>query len=179
MTEHHLQVAIELSRAGLRAGEPMRLTVKGKSMLPLLRDGDGVWVEEVPQDSLRRGDLVVVELNQELIVHRLVSIDQTSWSTKGDHVIHLDPVQNPGQLVGRVVTVDLPDKRLDVNREPWRIINRWLGGISYLEAQVCGWFETRSSSSKEPEQTPWVKYGRWALFVFTRTPFELVKYAWR
>jgi signal peptidase I len=53
-------------------GREISLTVKGRSMEPLLREGDVVAVCLVRPDQLKRGDMIAFRQNGCVIVHRLL-----------------------------------------------------------------------------------------------------------
>ena len=63
----------------LRAGHSLRFQAQGRSMLPTIQDGDVLQVAPVQPQQLRRGDIVLVDLQQggagKLRAHRLVSKD--------------------------------------------------------------------------------------------------------
>lgn len=85
-------------------GGRFRLLISGRSMEPVLRDGDDVEAERVLPDELRLGDLVVVDLPEVgLVVHRLLWRSRRGLRTWGDGSRRMDPPVAPGRLVGRVV----------------------------------------------------------------------------
>jgi signal peptidase I len=179
MAENHIQVALELSRSGLEAGKRLRLRVVGESMLPLLREGDAVWVEQPRQELLQPGDLLVIELNGELIVHRLIAIKPAILLTKGDHVPSSDSWQEPERMIGSVVAIDMPGKRRTLEHRAWRWLGRFLAGVSLFEAQACNWLGKLEKPRPGGQPAWWVKLAQRLVLFCTRVPFELVKYAWR
>lgn len=179
MTDNHLPVALDLTISSLMEGRQLSLRVSGESMMPLLRDGDRVWVERQQAELLYPGDLVVIKVDHELITHRLVASRRGYWITKGDHAVHMDPMQEPGNILGCVLAVDMPGKRLDLNRKSWKIVNRWLAGISYMEARASQWLERQANLRPGTETPKWLKFAFRLIRLFTRLPVELVKYAWR
>lgn len=82
---------------------PMRLRVRGRSMLPTLRPGDEVVIHPVPAEALVRGDWVVVRGAQGAFLHRYLGQRHGYILTKGDGHRGFDPVWPPDAVLGRVV----------------------------------------------------------------------------
>lgn len=59
------------------------LEVDGVSMEPVLHQGDGVFVWQVPYDTLQVGDMVVFYQDGELLTHAIVEINNGELITKG------------------------------------------------------------------------------------------------
>lgn len=59
------------------------IQVTGASMEPVLHDGDAVLVRQVPFDELRTGDIIVFCRNDELVVHEIIELGESSAITKG------------------------------------------------------------------------------------------------
>jgi len=66
------------------------LPFKGLSMLPLLKDQDEVIVNFSKKD-VEVGDIVLIRLDKELVVHRLIQIGQRNI-LKGDRSLHFDEI---------------------------------------------------------------------------------------
>ncbi|MEM0061234.1 MAG: signal peptidase I [Fervidicoccaceae archaeon] len=89
--------------------------VKGNSMLPLLREGDIVFLHHVPPQDIAVGEVVVYQsIYGGYIIHRVVSIIQTPtgifYVTKGDNNPSDDSslgqfVDGPGIPYDRIVGV--------------------------------------------------------------------------
>ena len=133
---HYRQIALELARAGLSDGERVRLNVAGNSMAPLLHGGDAVWAEPVLPASLRRGDIIVVRREQELVTHRLVAVGDGKWYTKGDNARHLDPPMTADAILGRVVAIERRGRRIELRGRRWAIVSRLLGFASWWQARL-------------------------------------------
>ncbi|MEM1639222.1 MAG: signal peptidase I [Desulfurococcaceae archaeon] len=70
--------------------EPIVAVVKGKSMLPLLREGDIVFITRVKPSEINIGDVVVYKTPMgTLIIHRVIGIvvenNKYYYVTKGDN----------------------------------------------------------------------------------------------
>ena len=82
---------------------PMRLRVRGRSMLPTLRPGDEVIVQPATAEALAPGDWVVVRGAQGAFLHRYLGWRNGRVVTKGDGHRALDPSWSPEAVLGRVV----------------------------------------------------------------------------
>ena len=93
----------------LRAGGTFSFTISTSSMLPALRPGDRVVVRAARADQVRTGDIVIREMADSWIAHRVidsfVSSNGTHLVTKGDNALTSDPMWEPGQLTGAIVAV--------------------------------------------------------------------------
>lgn len=117
------------------SGPLLRLRVRGRSMAPLLRPGDTVWMEPAAPSSLKRGDLVVVQRAGEWVTHRLVARSGNRWHTKGDNLRYPDPPVTGQAILGRVVAIERNGLRIELQGHRWRMINRALGWIGWLETR--------------------------------------------
>lgn len=82
---------------------PLRLRVRGRSMLPTLHPGDEVLVHPVTAEALVPGDWVVVRGAQGVFLHRYLGQRRGRILTKGDGHLGFDPPWPPDAVVGRVV----------------------------------------------------------------------------
>lgn len=61
------------------------IKASGDSMLPLIRgDRDIVLIKSIKFDELSIGDIVLFKYNNELVVHRVISIDDKIITLRGD-----------------------------------------------------------------------------------------------
>lgn len=101
----------------LQEGLPCRVPIRGRSMEPLIRDGEVVTVSPDLSSPLRPGEIVVVQAESgELLCHRLVTVGggrQGTWvQTWGDAAL-LPDLPLPGSAVlGRVVAVGPLDREI-------------------------------------------------------------------
>ncbi len=113
----------------LAAEEPVRLTVRGDCMRPLLVDGQAVTVAGARR--YRPGDVVAwtAASGGGLVVHRVIGYrwrgGRPCLQTRADASGTLDPPVDPERVIGRVVDPPLPARRL---RNLWRFARLWLGG---------------------------------------------------
>lgn len=92
-----LEVASEVAREG---GE-MWIVTTGKSMLPTIAPGDRVLLSSAK--SIRKGHIVLAELNGQPLLHRVVSATRGMIVTRGDSCDANDPVIPRASVVARAV----------------------------------------------------------------------------
>lgn len=86
--------------ANLRTGREMTITVTGVSMEPTMREGDSVTVRRA--DTYDVGDVLVFLYKGELLVHRLLKIENGKYFCKGDNAFRLEdmPIES---IAGKVM----------------------------------------------------------------------------
>lgn len=120
---------------------------RGSCMLPLLRDGDEVWVRSIPWEDAREGDLVVFArfggaegpAAPSLVVHRLVRKGGTDSSRIGPdaRLRWADPMR-PGDFSGRVVAVRRGSTLVPLQTPRGRLCDR----ASFLYGKYfLGWWQ--------------------------------------
>jgi len=68
-----------------------------------LAEGDGVRIEAVSDDALRRGDVVAYRSANQVVVHRIVGRRNGEWITQGDGNWRRDAAPlDPEEFIGRV-----------------------------------------------------------------------------
>ena len=90
----------------IRQGRSVLIFASGYSMFPFLRKGDLLTVEPVPMETIKRGDVVVFEMEQKWIAHRVVknrnSAEGVEFLLRGDTCIDFDPMVNRENYMGVV-----------------------------------------------------------------------------
>jgi len=92
--------------AVLADGHVVRFEAEGDSMYPLIRSGDMLIVEPAEVRELRRGDVVLAQLERGLTAHRVVRIDGETIVMRGDNCDLDDPPFTPAHLLGRVRSIE-------------------------------------------------------------------------
>jgi signal peptidase I len=123
------------------------LPVEGRSMLPLLREGDRVLIAH--SRSIRVGDIVVLQSMDELVTHRVLEIRNTNSGervllTKGDHVSSMDPPVPETKILGRVVAIRRGPKRMCLDTPAQFSIGHAIAALMRLQAELY-----RSASDKK------------------------------
>ncbi|MBW6465114.1 MAG: S24/S26 family peptidase [Brevefilum sp.] len=109
----------ELSAEVLRSGWSIRFRAHGKSMTPLLRDGDLLLVQPVEHGSLRPGEIVLCSLSpSHVVVHRIIrharQSDGDRFLVQGDQASTPDGWFNSDQIFGRLVEIERDGRRIQM-----------------------------------------------------------------
>ena len=75
----------------------------GRSMLPIIEDGDLLRVEPVDPARLKLGDIVLFRAEGRLKAHRIVRRKGARFFTRGDATVEGDGAIERQQILGRVV----------------------------------------------------------------------------
>jgi hypothetical protein len=105
-------------------------------MYPLLRPGSSVRVAQADLAQMYRGDLVVVQWQDRLITHRLLSQSKQGWLTRGDNCLLPDPLFPEHAIVGHVVAIEQEHTCINIQSWKWRAINRCIGWLSALDVAM-------------------------------------------
>jgi uncharacterized repeat protein (TIGR01451 family) len=156
----------ELSRGLLASGHQVRFQARGRSMLPLIRDGESLRVESVPPRRLRVGDIVVAKTPRGLRAHRLIfkDIKRDCFLTRGDAGQESDPPISAQHIIGRVVLSTRAHLRARIHSLTQRLMRQgkqWrrflislaallvlVAGSTFLHAQVV--FDSVTTGAARP-----------------------------
>lgn len=93
---------VHVARAQLAAGRPLRARAAGQSMWPFVREGEELVVWPIAGGP-EVGDVVLVVLGGELVLHRVVRVRRGGGVvTKGDAELGVDPPIDAGDVLGRL-----------------------------------------------------------------------------
>jgi signal peptidase len=130
------QVANDLVLDPSSPAAKLRLEVISGSMIPFLKPGDKVVVQQARPAAFRIGDLVVARRKGEFITHRLVRIGKDEWYTKGDRCRYLDPPLLEDTIVGKVIEIDRLGRNINLQTNYWRLTNALLGRVNWWAASL-------------------------------------------
>lgn len=138
---------IPLFKERLDAGQKVRFSPKGISMLPMLRqDTDTVVLSPLP-DKLRKYDLPLYQRDDgKYILHRIVKAGET-YTCIGDNQFELEHGLRHDQMIAVVTAFYRGDKLHSVNELGYQIYCRfwhysrpirhfWRRGINYLRRHL-------------------------------------------
>lgn len=134
--EAYRDLGLDLAEGELAGGGPLRLEVRGDSMLPALRPGDRVLLQPVAPGDLRMGDLVAVRRGRQAVTHRVIGRRAGAWLLKGDNRWRADPPLDPGRLLGKVVAVEGSAGAALLEGEAGRYAARMVARFSSGEARL-------------------------------------------
>ena len=138
---HKLELATEL----LRAGGMIRIKARGTSMLPTIWPGDMVHIESKTGGELVVGDIVLVQQEKHVLIHRLMSTDGVQWITRGDAVPQNDPPIMPTDVLGRVTQIQRHNRAIKSTSRVM-ILQRALAWM-LCHSQICRRFALRARSA--------------------------------
>ncbi len=72
----------------LLEGSPVRVSVKGQSMLPFFRSGTTVSLRPVKEEDFRKYNVVLADTGHNFVIHRIISIDGNRVTLLGDGNIY-------------------------------------------------------------------------------------------
>ena len=117
----------------LENGQHVRFWVTSHSMYPCLQVGDAVMVERISPETIKIGDLLVIQREQDRLTHRVIQTSGKRWLTKGDNNLIPDPAFHQKSIIGIVTQIDRGDRLIRPNVGKWKIINPLIGRLSYGE----------------------------------------------
>ena len=118
-------------------GKKITLRVSGKSMHPLIKQGDSIRIEKCAPGALAIGDIITFKKDAAYFTHRVLWVKKKDNSiiliTKGDNEINVDPLVSPNHIVGKAVAIKRTNRKLHLETPYWRFVNRLLGFLFLLE----------------------------------------------
>jgi hypothetical protein len=98
-----------LSRLLLERGIAVRFRAHGRSMFPAIADGDVLEVSAIAPH--RAGDVVLVQSQEGIRAHRVISSTRERIVTRGDSCLEADAGANTGSVFGVVTGILTSDGR--------------------------------------------------------------------
>ncbi len=121
-----------------RMGRQPRMRMVTGSMQPLIQIGDQLLIEPLPK-NIHRGDVVIYRHREQLIAHRLVSIEGERLILKGDNVYHFDPPLPREKIIGRVLGIE---GGADYTAMRWRLLNSLIAQFSNSISRAYRLYQT-------------------------------------
>jgi signal peptidase len=97
----------------LKSGQSVRFQAPGRSMTPTIREDETITIDPVSASTVRKGDIILYSNGTGVIAHRIVRIEKNDASLapnlfilRGDASITDDKPVTPGQVLGKVVSVE-------------------------------------------------------------------------
>ena len=117
---------MQLVREQISKGQIVRyLPFRGKSMLPMLREGkDSIELSPLP-DRLKKYDLPVYQYpSGKYVMHRVVAVKDDYYICNGDNLVQMEKIY-PDQLVAIVSAFTRNGKRVEVSDPGYRLYCRF------------------------------------------------------
>jgi len=92
----------EIAEGVLANGLGFRFQARGRSMLPLIHDGEILHVQRTNPATMKVGDIVLFRQGTEFKAHRIIRKQQDQFITRGDAGGEVDCATG-GQIVGKIV----------------------------------------------------------------------------
>jgi hypothetical protein len=134
---------LELLRATVERGIPLRTRVRGFSMAPFIRDDDVLTIVPMNGRAPRLGEVVafVHPETGRLAIHRVIARVATGWLVRGDNCPKPDGVTLRENIVGRVVCIERKGCKVRLGLGVEARLIAWLQRAHALiwAVQVVGW----------------------------------------
>ena len=145
LREHSFSELLPLIREQISSGGSVRISPRGTSMLPMLRQGmDTVVLSPVPE-KLKKYDIPFYRRdNGQFVLHRIVSVGET-YTCVGDNQFQLEPGIRRDQVIAVVTAFTRNGREIPVTNFGYRCYCRfwhhsrplrrlWLGAKHRLRA---------------------------------------------
>jgi hypothetical protein len=116
LSPHHL--FLDVSTELLECGHSVRFKAPGRSMQPIIKEGETITVEPIAPEAVKRGDIILYRTPGGMVAHRVVGIkrEMTAQSSslsphhlfllRGDAATTCDAPVEPDQVLGKVISVE-------------------------------------------------------------------------
>jgi signal peptidase len=115
----------------------VRFAAKGQSMQPVIRDGEVITVIPVAAAEVKRRDILLYRTARGLLAHRVVGIERpqgqaAAFTLRGDASSVCDAPVQAEQILGKVVSVQRRDRRIDMAgwHAQWCTIGAWVSRLA-------------------------------------------------
>lgn len=114
----------------LEAGYSLRLTAKGTSMNPLIREGDVVLIDPIGSQLPKPSEIVFfINKQGDLVLHRVLKRwkkdDKVLYLLKGDQVANTDGIYVQAKIIGRLKAIERAGSLLPIDKPAFKVLN-WL-----------------------------------------------------
>jgi len=121
----------------LKAGYALRFTAQGKSMNPLIREGDVVLIEPIGSQLPKPSEIVFfINKQGDLVLHRVLKRwkkdDKVLYLLKGDQVAKTDGIYENAKIVGKLKAIEREESFLSIDKPAFKALN-WL---AYLRSRT-------------------------------------------
>lgn len=111
------QYLMHIGEELLKEGITLKVTAGGLSMFPFLRKGDIIYFKKQKTENYKKGDIIVFKTSEKFIAHRLIKLknekNKIMVICKGDSLLKYDKAFPVNQILGKVISVERNDKKVD------------------------------------------------------------------
>jgi signal peptidase I len=141
---------VDMSTELLREGKSVRFQAPGRSMHPTIREGETITVQPAKPWTVKKKDIILYRLERRVIAHRVIRIETRNGNLpcfilRGDASGACDDPVEPGQVLGRVVSVERAGRIID----PYSLKGKLLR-IAHVWASRLKRFITPAFYSNQP-----------------------------
>jgi hypothetical protein len=130
---------VEVARLLLSRGIPICFCGAGRSMVPLIRDGDRVVISP-DLDRLRVGDIVFLSTPERpMLIHRIIRVSPDGIVTKGDAAVDHDGLIKQDRVLGKVIAIRRNDRWIKLESFAFRLISLGIACLSSLRCIFHKW----------------------------------------
>lgn len=124
----------------LGRGKPVRFKAAGRSMSPMVRDGDIVVIHPFGADRPRTGDVVafIHPAAGRLAIHRVICMTPRGFIVRGDNTLMADGCIEAGSILGRVTSLEREGRRIRMGRGPAGLFLAALSRAGFLRYIIAG-----------------------------------------
>ena len=128
-----------LIRQLLEAGQQVKFSPHGVSMLPMLRDGKDTVTLTKPEGKLKKYDIPLYRRSQgSYVLHRVVGENEKGYLLCGDHQTALEEGVQDSQIIGVVCAFTRKGKEYSVTQKIYRLYAKIWVAIRPLRRIVMG-----------------------------------------
>ena len=107
---------LEILRGMEERGMSFRTAVRGYSMHPFIQDNDVITISPLREHPPRVGEVVAFTFPdiEKLAIHRVIGKNKAGLLLKGDNCQKPDGVIDPGQVIGRITSIERGGRRIQL-----------------------------------------------------------------
>lgn len=136
--ERDASYSSELLRRVVAAGYVAEKRAKGVSMFPAMHGRTLLRVTQCDTQALRRGDVIVFSRSDgSMVAHRIVSVDDNCFTTRGDSNLFVDMPVCQQDIIGKVVAASIFGRFVRCDALPMRCYGCVVLAMSPVSNYIC------------------------------------------
>ena len=115
----------------------VRLPASGKSMYPLIQQGDICEFVQIDPQAIEKGDIILFITEGQLVAHRFFQKNQEHRCLfKGDANLGFDQPVSDEQLIGKLVKIKRKDKTISLNSLIPAVWGKLIGAFPFISMLI-------------------------------------------